>query len=237
LELKMNMKSIGRTLGALSYAMLLLGAIGEGAEAATVTYTNASLWNAAVTVTGGDNYDSYNWSSTSPDTAVDLGASTALSGIQYSTDARPNGVIWGTPPSLSYDAPYFQSNYLEWQPQYDNDPQLLTITLLNPVTAIGFNFGELFGTAHPFNITLGNGFSFALSGNPDAFAFFGAVSDTAFSSLTISATDFPAIDNLAFGDGVSAVPEPSTWAMMILGFAGIGFMAYRRKSKPALIVA
>jgi hypothetical protein len=25
------------------------------------------------------------------------------------------------------------------------------------------------------------------------------------------------------------VPEPSTWAMMILGFAGIGFMAYRRK--------
>jgi hypothetical protein len=35
--------------------------------------------------------------------------------------------------------------------------------------------------------------------------------------------------------GVGAVPEPSTWAMMILGFAGIGFMAYRRKSKPALM--
>ena len=30
-----------------------------------------------------------------------------------------------------------------------------------------------------------------------------------------------------------AVPEPSTWAMMVLGFAGVGFMAYRRKSKPA----
>jgi PEP-CTERM motif len=28
---------------------------------------------------------------------------------------------------------------------------------------------------------------------------------------------------------VTAVPEPSTWAMMILGFSGIGFMAYRRK--------
>lgn len=35
----------------------------------------------------------------------------------------------------------------------------------------------------------------------------------------------------------SAVPEPSTWAMMILGFAGIGFMAYWRKSKPALMAA
>ncbi len=34
-----------------------------------------------------------------------------------------------------------------------------------------------------------------------------------------------------------AVPEPSTWAMMIMGFAGVGFMAYRRKSKRALMAA
>jgi PEP-CTERM motif len=32
----------------------------------------------------------------------------------------------------------------------------------------------------------------------------------------------------------TAVPEPSTWAMLILGFAGIGFMAYRRKNKPIM---
>jgi hypothetical protein len=34
-----------------------------------------------------------------------------------------------------------------------------------------------------------------------------------------------------------AVPEPSTWAMMILGFAGVGFMTYRRKSRPSLRLA
>ena len=34
---------------------------------------------------------------------------------------------------------------------------------------------------------------------------------------------------------VGAVPEPSTWAMMILGFAGIVFVTYRRKSKPTLM--
>lgn len=28
---------------------------------------------------------------------------------------------------------------------------------------------------------------------------------------------------------VSGVPEPSTWAMMLLGFAGVGFTAYRRR--------
>ncbi len=33
---------------------------------------------------------------------------------------------------------------------------------------------------------------------------------------------------------VSAVPEPSTWAMMILGFAGVGFMAYRRRNQGAV---
>jgi hypothetical protein len=36
---------------------------------------------------------------------------------------------------------------------------------------------------------------------------------------------------------VGAVPEPSTWAMMILGFFGVGFMAYRRKSQGSLRLA
>jgi choice-of-anchor C domain-containing protein len=43
----------------------------------------------------------------------------------------------------------------------------------------------------------------------------------------------PALDNVA----VTAVPEASTWAMMILGFAGVGFIAYRRKSRPAVRLA
>jgi hypothetical protein len=35
----------------------------------------------------------------------------------------------------------------------------------------------------------------------------------------------------------SSVPEPSTWAMMILGFVGVGFMAYRRRGQPAFRLA
>jgi hypothetical protein len=35
----------------------------------------------------------------------------------------------------------------------------------------------------------------------------------------------------SFGIGnVSAVPEPSTWAMLLLGFAGVGFVAYGRNT-------
>jgi phosphatidylinositol-3-phosphatase len=43
-----------------------------------------------------------------------------------------------------------------------------------------------------------------------------------------------------FVDGavpVAAVPEPSTWAMMILGFLGVGFAAARRKTKLAVSAA
>jgi hypothetical protein len=59
-------------------------------------------------------------------------------------------------------------------------------------------------------------------------------------TLTFTSLDAP---GSAFGpvigavDVSSSVPEPSTWAMMILGFLGIGFVAYRRKSGPALRVA
>jgi hypothetical protein len=31
------------------------------------------------------------------------------------------------------------------------------------------------------------------------------------------------------GGNQNGVPEPSTWAMMLLGFLGVGFMAYRRR--------
>lgn len=36
--------------------------------------------------------------------------------------------------------------------------------------------------------------------------------------------------SIASGDPVvTAIPEPSTWAMMMLGFFGLGFLAYRRR--------
>jgi PEP-CTERM motif-containing protein len=74
----------------------------------------------------------------------------------------------------------------------------------------------IFGTAHPdfggdaITFGLGQTFNFVPGTNNEA--------------------DY---DNLSLT--VNSVPEPSTWAMLLLGFVGIGFMAYRRKAKPALI--
>jgi len=51
-------------------------------------------------------------------------------------------------------------------------------------------------------------------------------SDTAFSHIELSSSG-----NSFEITNISAVPEPTTWAMMILGFLGLGFLGYRKSSK------
>jgi hypothetical protein len=48
------------------------------------------------------------------------------------------------------------------------------------------------------------------------------------------AADIVGNGNTGAVGAVSAVPEPATWAMMILGFFGLGFMAYRGKAQGTL---
>jgi hypothetical protein len=54
----------------------------------------------------------------------------------------------------------------------------------------------------------------------------------------VSGPESEGLDNVSLTSGpvVSGVPETSTWAMMILGFAGIGAMTYGRR-KSALLSA
>ncbi|MBR0697807.1 DUF642 domain-containing protein [Bradyrhizobium lablabi] len=51
--------------------------------------------------------------------------------------------------------------------------------------------------------------------------------------LTFASLDDPSSNPYGpvIGDvAISAVPEPSTWAMMILGFASVGYLAHRRRA-------
>jgi hypothetical protein len=56
-------------------------------------------------------------------------------------------------------------------------------------------------------------------------------------------SDDPEAYTLEFSPGVgnsplsAAVPEPSTWAMMLAGFAGLGFVTFRRSRKSAVGIA
>jgi len=52
----------------------------------------------------------------------------------------------------------------------------------------------------------------------------------AFEDLRFPNSDFNYFDQ-AFVFTVAAVPEPATWAMIILGFAALGLMRYRKRSR------
>jgi hypothetical protein len=43
--------------------------------------------------------------------------------------------------------------------------------------------------------------------------------------------------NEAFSLSGSVAPEPSTWAMMLLGFVGLGFHGYRHARKASAVSA
>ena len=61
---------------------------------------------------------------------------------------------------------------------------------------------------------------------------FGAVSDPGLFSMTEQAiftlTPFAQLINRGQSEVKLAVPEPSTWAMMLLGFAGLGYAGFRK---------
>jgi hypothetical protein len=59
--------------------------------------------------------------------------------------------------------------------------------------------------------------------------------NTALASGVVDSAGFDVVtlDDFIFGEPVAtAVPEPSTWAMMLLGFAGIGWSVRKRKTLP-----
>lgn len=68
-----------------------------------------------------------------------------------------------------------------------------------------------------------------------AYNYSGAPNLTFTSGVSIGGTDnfVDYVDPMVSGS-IGAVPEPSTWAMMVLGFAGVGFMTYRRRRSAAL---
>jgi hypothetical protein len=103
-------------------------------------------------------------------------------------------------------------------------PASLTISLPS-VTAVGFDFGGLFGPSGPFDVTLSDGFSTTLSTTDStgggSLAFAGFTSSTDLTSITLSDPTDSAftMDNVTFG-GVSATPEPGTLGLVLTGLLG-----------------
>jgi hypothetical protein len=112
-------------------------------------------------------------------------------------------------------------------------------TVYNTLTvsvATGFTFTDLvFDVLQPNDFTVSGsngGFSTITNPDPGLNEYTAlAINGTNLTSLTLhSDLGFTQIKQFEISGLTAPVPEPSTWAMMILGFAGVGFMAYRRRN-------
>ena len=200
---------------------VLLGAgllMADSASAVTTYYSNQSDWTSAVTGITTETYESYAWNYSGGDYLYNK-PSVALGGITYSFA----GNIYGTNSNVVLnDAPYLSGKYLLWQ----NSPNLMTVTLPNPVNAIAFKYGDFFGGSKNLSVSLGNGDSTTVGTLSNSYAFFGAVSDTAFASFSLDAgNNFLIIDDLSR----AATPTPIPGALVLFGSGLLGLVGIGRK--------
>jgi hypothetical protein len=159
----------------------------------------------------------------------------------------------GTPPGDLYAQPYGtdagtglyggDGYYYSAGPSTDN-PGIIDLTSFNDITTLSFVWGSVdsYNTLNILDSSMNvlytivgndifnpaNGDRTSPNTNPlVTFSFTG--DNVAYLSFGSTTNAFE-IDNLFVG---TAVPEPATWALMLLGFGGIGF-AMRRRRKPAL---
>ena len=112
-----------------------------------------------------------------------------------------------------------------------------TFTFDAAITAFAIDINTAATTAGAYDVVLNTGdqaFSlFETFPGAGTGQFIGFTSSTPFTSVMLSAnTGFTyTLDTLIYGDAaaVAAVPEPSTWAMMLLGFGAVGFAMRRRR--------
>jgi hypothetical protein len=86
------------------------------------------------------------------------------------------------------------------------------------------------GGAAPTDIGFQNSENLGFAGTGFGSAFNANALDTYLITLTVNEGNGT---TLSISETVNAVPEASTWAMMILGFFGVGFLAYRRRNQTA----
>ena len=225
-------------------------------NADTVSYQSAADFNAATTGQSTTGFDSFSsqlvfGQATCPASGACYNgyATLVANGIQFNAangfvninSANYNVLAFGSPGDLSHA--YIVNSSVDVGAPADN---VLTITLPTDVTALGLDFATLFSSTSA-TFTLSNGFSQTVNNtntNANGTQFIGFVTTSGGSfgspfdqiTFTVPQGQSWVVEDVI--SAVAAVPEPSTWAMMILGFVGVGFMAYRRKpNRPALRVA
>ena len=216
---------------------ILLGAVALAAFG-FATAANAGLVTlSAGTGAGAANFNGFNdvaVTSTSGTTATYLGS------VSFTTTPGNQGPLNESQvQDTSLTSEYLQpladkTNYI-----FAQADGTVVLTLPTAVTSLTIYWGspDTYNT-----VDLGNGdaftgtlfastFSVAANGNNANSRWVTITDTTAFKTVTLGSTS-PAFE---FDMAGSTVPETSTWAMMVLGFLGLGYAAFRRTAKGRVV--
>jgi hypothetical protein len=197
---------------------------GAPAQAGLVTYGDFGSWSGAVSGIA---------TTIIPDPAplgfilIGVGdASVTYGDIAFSQSSLlSNGSLYNVGPLSSLFPAVLSS-----QQQTTGTPNVL-ISLPSAVDALALNYGNFLGS--PVTFTFSNGDSVTLGTTvsseyavPD---FFGVTDTAAFTSVLLTETDTVDALNLNNVNVASArvIPEPATWTMMAIGFAGLAAAGLR----------
>lgn len=205
--------------------------------AVVAAFALTGIANAQVmTYSGYDEGVSAPGANTSAAEAAFLSATGSLNIIDFETALPPGvtltgGTVLSTPPGSPQ---YWGSNVTTGGTYYLDFVGNVVFNFSAPIDTFSLIMGGLQGpnTISWVNSAGIQSYSVAPNGGNGGFAFFGFTDvGEAITSVTIgSPGDFDGLDNVRFGNSVlAAVPEPSTWAMMLIGFSAVGFSMRRRR--------
>jgi PEP-CTERM motif len=229
----MNLKSF--LIKPLAAAALV--AMAGASQAAITVYTSLTAFNAATSLQGTDTYTGFSVTGGTP-SPITRNAGP----YSYTADATPLGTLYGGGTTAN---PFLSTNSATDTIRFN--------AFSSGVAGIGGNF---FGSNIAGAYLLGD---IRLTATDDSgsltqtivgattTSFLGFVSTGTMTSLSVCAINaflgtcigatpgaapfvWPSADNLVLAKAVAAIPEPSTYAMLLAGLGAVGFVARRRRS-------
>jgi hypothetical protein len=208
-----------RFVSAAAIALIAGMGAASAARSATLNFAVSALDGASLGFTGGrlDTSTAFNFDGAS------LLVSSVGSGDQSGLSAFPNGsstAVKLTPSDVTYGSgtgpSTLPTNLVEGWTGANNDVFTETLTTVKSIDRSTANAVAVFLTGtvtDSLGLFTDTPVNFILSGNQVGGP--GTAISVGFTNTTI----------------LAAIPEPSTWAMMLLGFVGLGYAAVRRTSK------